>query len=1255
MKDLLGEHQALGEVRHGTRDKTDCPWDVDGEWPSGPGEHIPVSRLMDAVTNKRGKGCPSVTAVLLSSGQDAAPLILQLYALQSPQCSPWKIPLLRVLSSHTRRLHLGCEEAVDLTYFVYASRLLFEMVADDSIKLITRLLTPPAAVVPAVPLASRGPEALGRSPALGPASSDFSLAGLLRRAECKGYGYALGENGLLQPPNVEPVPGLSVSLMEFQASTVKWMIDAERDPVGINGHLWEKRDWADGGSFYYLPLAGEFRLQKPPCTTGGLCCEEMGLGKTVEAIALMLANPMAQEELQNAVDTVERHPRVAATLIVAPSSLVGQWENEIRLHTTEGALPIAQLVSGGQVLHYECFGDLRPWGKGRWEDGQYLYESDTFLKYFGPDPRTAGYSTWYSIREMNVAAHELGLAGKPSKLQFSKLPLEEMIELASKVVAARQLGRRISLGEAFPGLSTLRVQLARTVPETRGQRAFYEWPAVFDHFEGGAIITTYSMVHSRAFHTVQWHRVILDECQEVRSSVTIVAKSVAGIKSSHRWMISGTPFHSSLDDLHGELNFLHVWPFSLANDGFWERRVSEPFKQKDRASLPLLHALVDCTVMRHSKNQRYVNSGDPLVRLPPWTIEWQEVHVEATSSELYVYLYLELLCQRVCEGIAAGGAVARREHVRLLSLVSMLQKVVSHPGTGRLGVLDTLKRSLAVESWPEGLNTGSGLGVDGGEAGAPRDEIRFTRYPAEQVLLRLQQQGVSRVGGLLRDTGRIFAVGGEEERCMREELEEKSVRELHEHMQTHSLPIPKVWLKVGVRGRIHFPAACLHLEEANAGQQYFQPQDILRLGTAHMEQTEREVTQVLGPVVHVNRTWSSESNVLPVEPKEGYEIYKLCAAARKKPYIDLIMASRTSSGDVNHSGFESILKVMAGEDTVQCSICLGCVVCPVVTMCAHLFCSACLGHEFNIAALQRTQVKCPLCRRGLDVSQVMEMAVLPQVEEDGQERDASSAGVKHAPPDNASDYGGKAGEEGGGPSGASHKTRDVPEEECEGLVQRLEKFPLPPRHLIVRDHRYPSLDDIFLGHYANSARDISSAKLAALIADVRRLRSQEPSAKFVVFSAHSDLLDKVEGLLTAEALVVRRVDGHVAASQRQTAVSSFNSDPHVSAILLTTGSGASGVTLTAAHTLYLLDVLKSGTDEAQALSRVHRIGQVKSVRCVIFYRADSVESRMMSMRSEHGDLNTTVDAGALTGVNEGGGHFSDLKAIHRLLDLPPPI
>ena len=59
---------------------------------------------------------------------------------------------------------------------------------------------------------------------------------------------------------------------------------------------------------------------------GGICADGMGLGKTVEAIALILCNPP------------KRTDKYRATLIVVEPNLLNQWKNELDLHLEDGVL-----------------------------------------------------------------------------------------------------------------------------------------------------------------------------------------------------------------------------------------------------------------------------------------------------------------------------------------------------------------------------------------------------------------------------------------------------------------------------------------------------------------------------------------------------------------------------------------------------------------------------------------------------------------------------------------------------------------------------------------------------------------------------------------------------------------------------------------------------------------------------------------------------------------------------------------------------
>jgi SNF2 family DNA or RNA helicase len=78
--------------------------------------------------------------------------------------------------------------------------------------------------------------------------------------------------------------------------------------------------------------------------------------------------------------------------------------------------------------------------------------------------------------------------------------------------------------------------------------------------EKNVVITTYDTLRqcSAVLKKIRWYRIVLDECQEIRTATSRIAQMCAGLQATHRFMVSGTPLSASIDDLHGELNFLNV-------------------------------------------------------------------------------------------------------------------------------------------------------------------------------------------------------------------------------------------------------------------------------------------------------------------------------------------------------------------------------------------------------------------------------------------------------------------------------------------------------------------------------------------------------------------------------------------------------------------------------------------------------------------------------------------------------------------------
>jgi hypothetical protein len=85
------------------------------------------------------------------------------------------------------------------------------------------------------------------------------------------------------------IDGLKIELLEFQKQALKWAIDREQMPGGIQSFFWPKV--SDDLPLYYNPILHQFREDPPAVVRGGFLAQEMGLGKTVISLALILKNP----------------------------------------------------------------------------------------------------------------------------------------------------------------------------------------------------------------------------------------------------------------------------------------------------------------------------------------------------------------------------------------------------------------------------------------------------------------------------------------------------------------------------------------------------------------------------------------------------------------------------------------------------------------------------------------------------------------------------------------------------------------------------------------------------------------------------------------------------------------------------------------------------------------------------------------------------------------------------------------------------
>jgi DNA repair protein RAD5 len=142
----------------------------------------------------------------------------------------------------------------------------------------------------------------------------------------------------------------------------------------------------------------------------------------------------------------------------------------------------------------------------------------------------------------------------------------------------------------------------------------------------------------------------------------------------------------------------------------------------------------------------------------------------------------------------------------------------------------------------------------------------------------------------------------------------------------------------------------------------------------------------------------------------------------------------------------------------------------------------------------------------------------------------------------------------------------------------------------------------------------ASAKISALINHLNQLRKEDSSAKTVVFSQFTSFLDLIEPSLKHDRITYLRFDGTMSQKRRAEVINSFVTKKGGMVLLLSLRAGGVGLNLTAAKRVYMMDPWWSFAVEAQAIDRVHRMGQESAVVVTRFIVQDSIEEKMLRIQ-----------------------------------------
>jgi len=167
---------------------------------------------------------------------------------------------------------------------------------------------------------------------------------------------------------------------------------------------------------------------------------------------------------------------------------------------------------------------------------------------------------------------------------------------------------------------------------------------------------------------------------------------------------------------------------------------------------------------------------------------------------------------------------------------------------------------------------------------------------------------------------------------------------------------------------------------------------------------------------------------------------------------------------------------------------------------------------------------------------------------------------------------------------------------------------------------------------------IGSAKVDLLTDHLAEITAEGHRA--LVFSQFTSFLGRVRDRLAADGTATCYLDGST--RDREAVVEAFRAG-EAPVFLISLKAGGTGLTLTEADYVFVLDPWWNPAAEAQAVDRAHRIGQDKHVHVYRLVASDTIEEKVMALKARKAELFARVIDGG--GTSSRGITADDVRAL----------
>lgn len=186
--------------------------------------------------------------------------------------------------------------------------------------------------------------------------------------------------------------------------------------------------------------------------------------------------------------------------------------------------------------------------------------------------------------------------------------------------------------------------------------------------ENDLVITSFALARKDAklLGEIQWHRIVLDEAQNIKNPKADLTKSILKLSAPHRLALTGTPIENRLLDLWSIFNFLN--PGYLGNQTQFRRNFELPIqKNNDRHQSVTLKKLVEPFILRR------VKTDESIIKDLPDKVE-QKLYCNLTKEQASLY---EAIVKDVEEQLKSVEGIHRKGLI--LATLTKLKQICNHP------------------------------------------------------------------------------------------------------------------------------------------------------------------------------------------------------------------------------------------------------------------------------------------------------------------------------------------------------------------------------------------------------------------------------------------------------------------------------------------------------------------------------------------------------------------------------------------------